>query len=152
MKKTIIRGLLVPETIAGVVIIAACSYLLGRVENMPKASALLPELVLWFGMILASVMIFTEVKKSFKSEESNVFFVDVNRFLIAAVLSCIYVPAVHFIGFYSATALFVPLTAWMFGYRNKRVIASVSVIFIASLFVIFSLIMGKELPSEFFLG
>lgn len=152
MKKNIIRGLLVPESIAGAVIISACVYLLGRVDAMPKASALLPGAVLWFGIVLSSIMIFSGIKNRLNSDGDIPFFVDANRFLIAAVLSCLYVPAVHFIGFYSATILFVPSTAWIFGYRNKQVIATVSIVFIASLFVIFSLIMGKELPSTFFLG
>ncbi|MHA6964525.1 tripartite tricarboxylate transporter TctB family protein [Zobellella denitrificans] len=150
-EKSIIGRCIFPETIAGIIIISACLYLLTLTENMPRTSSLLPQIILWSGVILSATMITQELRKRLKEQEDKTFFIDKRRFLIAATLCCLYIPSVHFVGFYSSTILFIPITALLFGYRNKTVTIAATTIFITGLFVIFSLIMGKELPSEFFL-
>ena len=148
MKNSLIKHLLIPETIAGILVIIACSYLLGMVSDMPRASALLPAIVLWIGILLSAVMIVSEIKKTLSGREKKPFFVDVSRFAIAAFFSCIYVPAVHFVGFYTSTLVFIPLVGWIFGYRNKKVTCLVTLTFMAGLYLIFSFVMGKDLPAE----
>ncbi len=148
MTNNIIKRLLVPEVMAGVAIIIGCFYLMSLVSDMPRASALLPYIVLWSGITLSVAMILVEVKKSFENREREPFFVDKQRFAIGAILSCLYVPAVGFIGFYTSTLVFIPLVGWIFGYRNKRVMAIVTAAFMAGIYFIFSFVMGKELPAE----
>lgn len=151
-EKHIIGRYIFPESVTGVVIISVCLYLLSLTEQMPRTSSLLPQIVLWSGIALSFIMIIQEFRKRRTNEEEKGFFVDTRRFFIAAALCSLYIPSVHYIGFYSSTIIFIPITAFLFGYRKKRVMAISTTIFVIGLLVIFSLIMGKDLPSEFFLN
>ncbi|BBI64888.1 hypothetical protein HSBAA_61940 [Vreelandella sulfidaeris] len=58
---------------------------------------------------------------------------------------------VSLIGFYTTTAVMVPLVAWSFGYRDIKRLLLADLIFTGGLAIIFALLMGQDLPTEFFI-
>ena len=62
----------------------------------------------------------------------------------------LYMAGVVALGFYTSTAIMLPVVAWCFGYRDIKRLLLADVIFTGGLAVIFVVLMGQELPAEFF--
>lgn len=141
--------LLHPDNIAGVVLIAVCTWLLTKVTDMPYMSALLPVAMLSTMIVLSVLMILRNLLKAGTVSIKPVF-TSPPRFLL--VVACVggYVLAVGNVGFYTSTLFMLPVVAWLFGYRNPKGIALATLIFVGGIALIFLVLMNQSLPPEFF--
>jgi len=139
------------DATSGVVLICVSAYLLSFALEMPGASGMLPVFVLVLSIALALNLVVGSIRKRLNGAEARAFFQDKKRFFIAAALVCVYIPCVDFLGFYTSSAVLIPLTSWLFGYRNVKVIAAATVGFVGGMLAIFTLVMSANFPAEFFL-
>lgn len=143
-----------PDLIAGIAIIAIAGCLLLRTPEMPIMSAALPIAMLTALVGLAVLMILrvfvADRRESVKALRHPVF-ACWPRFVGIIVAIGLYVAGVSLIGFYTSTAVMVPVVAWCFGYRNIKRLLLADLIFTGGLTVIFVLLMGQDLPTEFFI-
>lgn len=141
--------ILQPDNIAGVVLIAACAWLLTKVTDMPEMSALLPIAMLSTMIALSVLMILRNLIRAEAIAVKPVFS-SLSRFLLVVVCVGFYVLAVATIGFYTSTLIMLPAVAWLFGYRSIKGIALATLIFVGGIALIFLVLMNQSLPPEFF--
>lgn len=144
-----------PDLIAGAIISLGAGGLLLRTTDMPAMTALLPVSMLSVLVLLGILLIVRCVIRLKRQDEAHTLsapvFDNARRFLgIAASISA-YVAGVALLGFYTTTAVMIPVVAWCFGYRSLKGLLIADLVFTGGIAVIFVLLMGQELPTEFFL-
>ncbi len=70
------------------------------------------------------------------------------RLLIVVAATILYVVATEFLGFLTATAVFVPLTAIALGIDRIKVIVPSAAVFVLGLYVLFDLVLRRPMPPE----
>ncbi|MCM2130232.1 tripartite tricarboxylate transporter TctB family protein [Larsenimonas rhizosphaerae] len=141
-----------PDLIAGTVIVLGAGVLLTRTSDMPGMTALLPVTMLSALILLGVLLIGRCVLRRRRQTVAPIkVFDDAKRFFGIVASIAIYVAAVALLGFYTATAVMIPVVAWCFGYRSLKGVLLADLIFTGGIAIIFVLLMGQELPTEFFL-
>ena len=142
-----------PDLIAGIVIILAAGALLTRTTAMPVMTSLLPVAMLGALIVLAALMIgraLLGARSGRKIAPRYPVFANVGAFAGIVLAIALYMTGVVALGFYTSTAIMLPVVAWCFGYRDIKRLLLADVIFTGGLAVIFVVLMGQELPAEFF--
>lgn len=142
-----------PDLIAGVIIVLASAALLAPTRAMPVMTALLPVAMLGALIVLAALMIARALlggRNARKIAPRYPVFANVGAFLGIVAAIALYMAGVVMLGFYTSTALMIPAVAWCFGYRDIKRLLLADLIFTGGLAVIFVVLMGQELPAEFF--
>ncbi|WP_280566734.1 tripartite tricarboxylate transporter TctB family protein [Chromohalobacter sp. 296-RDG] len=154
MKPTASKRAPHPDLIAGIAIMAVSGFLLLRTPDMPTMSSVLPITML-IGLIGLAALLILRVFVAHRSERMKAprhrIFDSRPRFLGIIASIGLYVGSVSLIGFYTTTAVMVPIVAWCFGYRDIKRLLLADLIFTGGLAVIFVLLMGQDLPTEFFI-
>lgn len=143
-----------PDLIAGIVIVLAAGALLLRTAGMPAMTALLPVSMLSVLVLLGVFLIarcVIRLKRQGDAYAPTQVFDNARRFLGIAASIALYVAGVALLGFYTTTAVMIPAVAWCFGYRSLKGLLLADLIFTGGIAIIFVLLMGQELPTEFFL-
>lgn len=143
-----------PDFIAGMVIIVGAGWLLTHTTAMPVMTALLPVAMLGALIVLAALMIGRALlsgKASRKVAPRYSVFANGGAFLTIVLAIALYITGVVALGFYTSTAIMLPVVAWCFGYRDIKRLVLADVIFTGGLAVIFVVLMGQQLPAEFFI-
>ncbi|MFC0266789.1 tripartite tricarboxylate transporter TctB family protein [Kushneria aurantia] len=143
-----------PDIIAGVVIVIASALLLTRTSSMPAMSALLPVTMLVLLLVLGTVLmarVFLRRHSALGPVPKYQMFTNLRRFLGVVVSIVAYIAGVALVGFYTTTAIMIPIVAWCFGYRSLKGLLLADVIFVGGIAMIFVFLMGQELPAEFFI-
>ncbi|RKD86928.1 MULTISPECIES: tripartite tricarboxylate transporter TctB family protein [Kushneria] len=141
-----------PDLIAGVIIVLGAGALLTRTSDMPGMTALLPVTMLSALILLGVLLIGRCVLRRRRQTVAAIkVFDNAKRFIGIVASIAIYVAAVALLGFYTSTAVMIPVVAWCFGYRNLKGVLLADLIFTGGIAIIFVLLMGQELPTEFFL-
>ncbi|MCS2609779.1 tripartite tricarboxylate transporter TctB family protein [Halomonas dongshanensis] len=142
-----------PDLVAGVLIIVASALLLTRTSSMPFMTALLPVTMLGALIVLAALMVLRALvggKGNRKLAPRFPVFSDAKAFWCIILAISLYMAGVATIGFYTSTAIMLPVVAWLFGYRDLKRLLLADIIFTGGLAVVFVVLMGQELPAEFF--
>lgn len=142
-----------PDLIAGIVIILAAGALLTRTVAMPVMTALLPVVMLGALVVLAALMIGRALlggRSGRKLAPRYPVFANAGAFAGIVLAIALYIAGVVALGFYTSTAIMLPVVAWCFGYRDIKRLLLANVIFTGGLALIFVVLMGQELPAEFF--
>lgn len=115
--------------------------------TLPSISALLPGVMLAALVVLALLLLIRDQRDAATQTSTDANRHSTSRVLIAFALIVGYALAVEWLGFYPSTAVAVPLTAFVFGYRQKLGLLLATLVVTAGIYLIFSLAMGQEFPS-----
>jgi putative tricarboxylic transport membrane protein len=74
------------------------------------------------------------------------------RMLGIVVLTALYFAALSSIGFTLASLVFIPLTAWLFGYRKLHVTVPLALAFVVALIGLLNGILGLPMPPDIILA
>jgi putative tricarboxylic transport membrane protein len=66
-------------------------------------------------------------------------------------MMALYIFAIDKIGYYTTTIIYIPVMAWLLGYRSKTVIIASTAIYLGVVLVVFDILFERELPEEFFM-
>lgn len=135
-----------PETLTALVTIAAASALLFPTASLRPISALLPGAMLAALLVLSLLLLISDQRKATKGETAKPMTKSPKRVMGAFLITFAYVLSVDLIGFYLSTALFVPLVAFVFGYRRPVGLGLATVIVLAAIYLIFGYAMAQEFP------
>ena len=142
---------LAPDVIAAFVVIAISVFLLSKTAGLPAESSQFPSAVLRVMILLAVVLGSRDIIRNWAGSTTRDVFKNRGRFLRTATVIVIYAVAVDTIGFYSSTVIMLPVTAFLFGYQHRRNVAITTISLVGALLILFTLLMGREFPTEFFL-
>ena len=152
MSTRVSNEFLIGQSIASAVIFIASAAFLPQALAMSGMSGLLPTVMLVALMGLAGVLGVQTVLAYRRAGLDGRVFVDIRRFGGALALSIVYVLVIPVIGFYPATAIMVPVTAALFGYRKPWGLALATVLFVGGLALLFHTLMQRAFPGGLWLN
>jgi hypothetical protein len=139
----------------GAVFLLGSGLLLTQARMLPAGAAFLPSIALGAIMVLSAIMIWRGIRKRRGpgGEEAGAPFIEAPGRLVTGILAMgLYIAAIELVGFYPATAAFVPLTAYVLGARNPAVLAAAGIGFVLFAFIIFDLLFERVMPQGLLYG
>lgn len=146
MSKTANHRLLRAETLTAVVVFVAAALFLIPTSELPALSALLPAAMLIALLVLSVAMLVVDQRAAAAGLPGERLTSSPRRVLAAFALIFAYALCVDFVGFYPSTAIFVPLVAYLFGYRSPFGLALATMIVVGAIYLIFGFAMSQEFP------
>lgn len=122
---------------------------LGMIEtnNFTESAALLPRIV--FGLII--VLSLVVMGKAVIKKETKWVKINWKRAFTIMGTTVAYVMLLPIIGYYVATILYIAVTMYLFGVRNKITLVAVPIGFVIFVFIIFGKILSLTPPKPFFM-
>lgn len=142
------------DLIVGFVVIVGASYFLTLAVGMPTMSSVLPITMLGALILLSLLMVLRtliNISRGRPMIHRYKVFENKRRFFGITFAILVYSLGVSLIGFYTTTAVMIPAVAWCFGYRHIKRLLLADLIFTGGLAIIFVILMGQDLPKEFFI-
>lgn len=137
--------LLRPLTAVCIVLIGACVYLSAEAWGFKPESALLP-LTMIISLILLSILLIISDQSSADGAKSTITLGSGNAYLVMVG----FVISVDLVGFYPTLVIGLPLIAYLFGYKNLRMLAVATAIVSLTIYGLFDFIMMKDFPLGIF--
>lgn len=139
--------LLRPETLTAAGLLVLSAAFLVPTAAMRPMSALLPATMLLTLIVLAVILLIMDQRSAAQGIPATPVMAAPRRVATAFGLIIAYFIGVDLVGFYPATAVSVPLVAYMFGYRHLPGLVAATVIVLALIWGIFSVAMSQEFPA-----
>lgn len=146
MSTCILTRALRPETLTAIGIFVVSGGFLSITAGLDPLSALLPAVMLVCLMVLAVLLLIMDQRHAMAGQAATPATKNPGRVIAALALVVLYTISVDVFGFYPSTAVFVPLIAYLFGYRDLRGLALATAIVLAGIYLIFSFAMAQEFP------
>lgn len=137
------------ELVVALVVTALAAVGLAEATGFPRTSAYLPFAVLGLTCALGlawaaqSVLAIRREPPTLRLDPA-----ETRRLLTLAALSLLYAFGMEWIGFFTATVIFLPLAAFTLGYRSLPGLAVSTAAFMALLYAVFGLLLRTPLPPE----
>ncbi|MCI8735841.1 MAG: tripartite tricarboxylate transporter TctB family protein [Lachnospiraceae bacterium] len=98
------------------------------------------------------LLVMTLVNRKKYEEMEVVLGLPANRrvYLVMGIM-VVYCLLLNVLGLYISGLILIPALMWVLGERNKKKTAIVTIVALAAIYVIFSLILGTKLPEPFFM-
>ena len=121
------------------------------IDTFPGASAIFPRMVTGLAILLTAILVVKASMRSDGGRERVQFFINIPRFAIGSGVMFLYLLSVNHVGYFTSTALFIPILAYLLSY--KKLISSIilTAIYIAAIYLIFVVIFKTTLPPEIIL-
>ena len=134
--------------IAGLVIFVLSVAAFAWTFTFPASAAAYARMVTG-GMIVLSAVLFA---RSFTAAERDKVFEPLmrnpRRFLIGATMTVTYAVGCEYVGYYTASLVFIPSAAWVSGLRRPVMIAVTTITYCAMIYGIFEVLFERPLPPE----
>ena len=104
-------------------------------------------------MAVAALLVFDTLRNKKTFQEQQVILITVDNVLVYKMMAIViaYVIVLPIIGFYLATILFLASAMYLLGARKLTLIASVTLIFNAVIYVVFDELLSLSFPLPFFI-
>jgi putative tricarboxylic transport membrane protein len=130
-------------------LIAAGAALLPAAISYRGGSQYFPTLLLV--ALLASCLVALLRRRAPTEEDAEPFFLSAPRAGLALLLMVLYTLALPVVGYFTTSALLMFAMAWVFGYRDLRVIAATIVGYLVFTWLVFTVIFERDMAREFFM-
>lgn len=140
------------ELVVALVILALAALGLVDAMGFPPTSAYLPISVLGLTCLLSlawalqSLLAIRRERPTLRLDPA-----ETRRLLTLAALSLLYALGIVYVGFFTSTFIFIPLSAFLLGYRSARGLVISTVAFALLLYAVFGLLLRTPLPPELIL-
>lgn len=136
------------ETIAALILVSFAVFTWIQASAISGGAGIFPRLIVY---VLAFFSLVYLVRSIAVARAGTQVFEDIGIFLILLVASVIYINCVTYVGYVTSSLIFIPLMAWMIGFRRPLYILAVTLIYMASVYLLFEVVFGRPLPSELLL-
>lgn len=127
----------------GFLVLAFFIFLKGTFELKNWSSRYFPLIVLGLVLVLTIVMIVNAIRKP--APEYN--FEGGKRALFIAASLLVYILIIYVVGFYIASPIYMAVTMYLLGQRNKKVIVLVPLAVTLFIYVTFTIVMKIPVPA-----
>ncbi|MBB3190849.1 tripartite tricarboxylate transporter TctB family protein [Halomonas cerina] len=120
--------------------------------NYTGPSGYLPKAVTVFALLLSLIWALqSALSLQKRKKEASQEPMSLARTALFMGSSLAYVVAIPFIGYFTATLVFIPAVASTLGYRKLRILLGAPLVFVIALYILFSLVLQVQLPEELLL-
>lgn len=140
------------ELVCALLVSGLCIAGFVEAMNYTGPSGYLPKAVMILALLLSliwalqSALLLSKREKGLTGEPVNL-----PRTALFMGSSLAYVVAIPFIGFFTATLVFIPTVSRALGYRRLLVLLGAPAVFVVALYILFSFILQVQLPEELLL-
>lgn len=138
------------DIVTGAVFFLVSGGLLFYSVALPAGAALLPRAALGALLLLSILLAARGLRARWTQQysgEHSPFMQAPGRLLIGILAMALYIGAIEAVGFYPATALFVPATAYVLGARNRVAILLAGIGFLVFAYVVFDILFERAMPA-----
>ena len=140
------RRCLRPATLTALGTLILVSVFVPSTLTLPAIAALLPGAMLAALAILAVLLLIQDQRGAGEGKAAEAITSTPSRVLTAFALIVGYALSVEWLGFYPSTAVSIPLTAYVFGYREPKGLLIATLVVTGGIYLIFSYAMAQEFP------
>ena len=132
------------ETITGLLLVALAAFAMFEASKMSGGARFFPMLVSGALGIFSLIYL---VRSVLAARPSPPTIPNAGKFFIVLIGSIIYINAIVAVGYITSTVVFIPLIAWLIGFRRPVFIIVTTLVYIVSVYVLFEVLFGRALPS-----
>ncbi|MEQ8710339.1 MAG: tripartite tricarboxylate transporter TctB family protein [Rhodospirillales bacterium] len=142
----------IQDIATGSAFLAVSAGLLVSSSSLPAGAAMLPHAALWALSLLSVALMIRGIRARWMTasaddgEEVQPFMENPRRLLLGILAMALYIVGIETVGFYISTALFIPLTAFVLGARNRLAIGMAGAGFVLFCYAVFSVLFERVLP------
>ncbi len=136
------------EVMAGLVLVAFSVFAWREAVAIRGAAAFFPMAII---AALGFFSLVYLVRSVLAGRQTETVFERWRIFVAALVISLIYINAVVHVGYITSTVFFIPVLAWVIGFRRPAYIALTTLIYLVCVYFMFEVVFRRPLPSEMLL-
>jgi|TARA_B110000238_G_scaffold190857_1_gene224449 hypothetical protein len=137
------------DRIAGIVLAVfatgAFSY---AYDTLPQRVGLYPKTVTGLMFLFSALLIGRSFLPAFRNHEFEKFFLAGRRLILGIAVTAAYFFLAGKVGFFTMTAIYIPVLSYLSGYRELRTILLSTFVFCIVLWLTFDLAFNRPLPPE----
>ena len=137
------------DRIAGIVLaIFAAGAFYYASETLPHRVGLYPKTVTGLMFLFSALLIGRSFLPAFRNHEFEKFFLAGRRLILGIAVTAAYFFLAGKVGFFTMTAIYIPVLSYLSGYRELRTILLSTFVFCIVLWLTFDLAFNRPLPPE----
>jgi len=137
------------DRIAGIVLaVFAAGAFYYASETLPHRVGLYPKTVTGLMFLFAALLTGRSFLPAFRNNEFGKFFIAGRRLILGIAVTAAYFFLAGKAGFFTMTAIYIPVLSYLSGYRQLRTILLSTFVFCIVLWLTFDLAFNRPLPPE----
>lgn len=145
------RSAVQDRILAVLFIVLASLFWIESVNIVTAEARMFPRMILSAVYVL-SVLLALRSFRLPSEQRGEAIFIALFPFLSFVGVSAAYVASVGVVGFFTATAVYMPLIAWLLGLRKLVHSITVTTVFLFAIYIVFVLMFERPMPREVFWG
>lgn len=122
-------------------------FLISSFTIKDAGSRSFPQVICVLAILLATGFLISSMRGH---QNENMDFSGTGRAMFVACVMLVYMIGCNFLGFYVATVIYLPLTMWYLGQRNKMVIGIITVALPLLVYLLFQKLLTMQIPTGIF--
>ena len=137
------------DRIAGIVLaVFATGAFYYAADTLPQRVGLYPKTVTGLMFLFSALLIGRSFLPAFRNHEFGKFFIAGRRLILGIAVTAAYFFLAGKAGFFTMTAIYIPVLSYLSGYRQLRTILLSTFVFCIVLWLTFDLAFNRPLPPE----
>ena len=137
------------DRIAGIVLAVFASGAFSYAyDTLPQRVGLYPKTVTGLMFLFSALLIGRSFLPAFRNHEFEKFFLAGRRLILGIAVTAAYFFLAGKVGFFTMTAIYIPVLSYLSGYRELRTILLSTFVFCIVLWLTFDLAFNRPLPPE----
>ena len=132
--------------------VIAASLLLGfsifawiQASEIQGGAAIFPKLTVYVLTFFSAIYLIRSVLAS----QPNIRVMShVGAFTTLMICAVLYINGVVYVGYVTSSVIFIPICAWLVGFRRPIYICVVTLIYVVSVYLLFEVVFDRPLPAE----
>ncbi len=120
-------------------------------DEYPDEAAMYPRMISGLMFVFATLLCLRTFLTKFRDKVFDKLAQNPGRLLAAVAVTAVFFIGAGFIGFYPAVAIFIPVMAWIGGYRNVKAMAITTGIYLVAVYLVFGILFSRNLMPGGFL-
>ena len=142
----------VQDRVLAVIIIVVTGVFWAESANVAADEArLFPRMIL-IALFILSVLLAARTFTTSKADRADAIVTSYRAFALFVFSSTVYVASVSALGFFTASAIYMPVVAYLLGLRRNLMNLVVTLIFLLAAYFVFVIVFARPLPREIFWG
>lgn len=136
------------DRVAGLVIFVFSAGALAWTFTFPDSAIGHTRMVTGSMALLSLILFFRSFSEAERDKAFEPFMRNPARFAIGLGMTVAYVLACEYIGYYTASAVFIPAAAWVLGLRRPYMVSITTVVYCVMIYFVFEILFERPLPME----
>lgn len=140
------------DRLIAVIILAVTAYFwMESVEISAAEARMFPHMIL-MSMGVLSLLLFIRSFRIPRKQRAEPVITSMPAFTLFVLTTVVYVACVAYLGYFTSSAVYVPLVAYLIGLQKHWTSLIVTTVFLGATYLVFVVLFARPLPPEIFAG